>query len=94
MSKEQQSVETGLTTEAIVAAFEKLFSGEKRGVRKFARSGLRYVKLPDDAVLIEQNTKKRSEWADLALSGHSIAWAIRDGQFLARVIDGKVEMLR
>jgi hypothetical protein len=76
----------------ILVAFEKLFGGG-RGVRKFSRSGLRYVTLADDAVLVEQNPKKNSEWAELARSGHRVAWVLRDGEYLARVVDGEVVML-
>jgi len=81
-----------LSAGVILVAFEKLFGGG-RGVRRFARSGLRYVNLKDGAVLIEQNPKKRSEWAQLAQKGHSIAWVMRDGEYLARVVDGEVVML-
>ncbi|MFL6286178.1 MAG: hypothetical protein ACJ74Q_23815, partial [Pyrinomonadaceae bacterium] len=49
----------------ILVAFEKLFGGG-RGVRRFSRSGLRYVELAEGATLIEQNPKKTSEWAELA----------------------------
>lgn len=77
---------------AITVAFEKLFGGG-RGVRRYARSGLRYVNLSGGAVLVEQNPKKRSEWARLAQSGHRIAWVLRDGEYLARVVDGEVSML-
>jgi len=77
----------------ILVAFEKLFGGG-RGVKKYARSGLRYVPLPGSAVLIEQNPKKQSEWARLAREGHRIAWAMRDGAYLARVVDGEVVMLK
>lgn len=76
----------------ILVAFEKLFGGG-RGVRKFARSGLRYVTLPRDAVLVEQNPKKGSEWAELARNGHKVAWMMRDGEYLARVVDGEVVVL-
>ena len=82
-----------LTPGRILVAYEKLFGGG-RGVRKFARSGLRYVELPDDAVLVEQNPKKTSEWAKLSQSGHRIAWVMRDGAYLARVVDGEVTMLK
>ncbi|MFL6211429.1 MAG: hypothetical protein ACJ74W_21450 [Pyrinomonadaceae bacterium] len=82
-----------LTPGQILVAFAKLFSGG-RGVKKFARSGLRYVELPDDAVLIEQNPKKTSEWAKLAQRGHRIAWVMRDGAYLARVVDDEVTMLK
>jgi len=81
-----------LTAGRILVAFEKLFGGG-RGVRKFSRSGLRYVTLPEDAVLVEQNPKKQSEWAELANKGHRIAWVMRNGEYLARVVDGEVVML-
>jgi hypothetical protein len=93
MAKRKQEAGGGeLTSEPILAAFEKLFSGG-RGVRKFAHSGLRYVKLPGDAVLIEQNPEKGSEWGELTRTGHRVAWAMREGKYLARVVDGEVEML-
>jgi hypothetical protein len=81
-----------LSAGVILVAFEKLFGGG-RGVKKFARSGLRYVTLPGGALLIEQNPKKRSEWGELAQSGHRVAWAMREGEYLARVVDGEVVML-
>jgi len=83
---------TELTAGRILVAFEKLFGGG-RGVSRFARSGLRYVKLQGDAILVEQNPKKRSEWAALTREGHRIAWLMRDGEYLARVVDGEVVML-
>ena len=76
----------------ILVAFEKLFGGG-RGVRRFRNSGLRHVELPGGAVLVEQNPKKSSEWAELARRGHRVAWAIRDGRYLARVVDGEVTFL-
>ena len=92
--KEEKGAEAGgeLSAGRIQVAFEKLFGGG-RGVKKFQRSGLRYVSLPEGAVLIEQNPEKASEWADLARKGHRVAWAMRDGQYLARVVDGEVVML-
>lgn len=91
MSKEKESDE--LSAGVILVAFEKLFGGG-RGVRKFARSGLRHVPLSDNAVLVEQNPKKESEWAELARNGHQVAWVMRDGEYLARVVDGEVVMLQ
>jgi len=76
----------------ILVAFEKLFGGG-RGVRRFSRSGLRYVELPGGAILVEQNPKKSSEWAELARAGRRVAWAMRDGAYLARVVDGEVTFL-
>jgi hypothetical protein len=92
--EEQRSAtaDASLSAGAILVAFEKLFGGG-RGVAKFARSGLRYVKLEDGAILVEQNPKKKSEWAELANQGHRIAWVMRDGEYLARVIDGEVVKL-
>ncbi len=81
-----------LTPGRILVAFEKLFGGG-RGVRKFARSGLRYVKLAGGALLVEQNPEKKSEWAQLAAQGRRVAWVMRDGEYLARVVDGEVTML-
>ena len=81
-----------LSAGVIKVAFEKLFGGG-RGVKKYARSGLRYVELAGGAVLVEQNPKKKSEWAELAESGHRVAWVLRDGEYLARVVDGEVSML-
>ena len=77
----------------INVAFEKLFGGG-RGVEKLARSGLRFVNLGDGAVLIEQNPRKKSKWAELANEGHKVAWVLRDGKYLARVVDGEVLMLK
>ncbi len=76
----------------ILVAFEKLFGGG-RGVRRFQRSGLRYVELAEGAILIEQNPKKSSEWAALAEKGERVAWVMRDGEYLARVVNGEVTML-
>ena len=90
MPKEAES--NDLSPGVILVAFEKLFGGG-RGVRKFSRSGLRYVPLSAGAVLIEQNPKKQSEWAELARAGHRVAWVMRDGEYLARVLDGEVVML-
>ena len=78
-----------LSAGRILVAFEKLFGGG-RAVKRFARSGLRYVDLAGGAVLVEQNPKKQSEWAELAQNGHRVAWVLRDGEYLARVVDGEV----
>ena len=76
----------------ILVAFEKLFSGG-RGVRRFRNSGLRHVELPAGAVLVEQNPQKSSEWAELARKGRRVAWVMRDGRYLARVVEGEVTFL-
>ncbi len=81
-----------LNPKQILMAFEKLFGGG-RGVGRFSHSGLRYVKLPTGAVLVEQNPRKQSSWAEMARGGKRIAWVMRDGEYLARVVDGDVVML-
>jgi hypothetical protein len=90
--KESEEKNDELSAGRILVAFEKLFGGG-RGVKKFARSGVRYVNLSGGALLVEQNPKKRSEWAQLAAGGHRVAWVMRDGEYLARVVDGEVVML-
>lgn len=90
---EQETTEDEkLNAGQILVAFEKLFGGG-RGVKKFSRSGLRYVNLSEGAILVEQNPTKSSEWAKLAKEGHSVAWVMRDGEYLARVVDGEVVIL-
>ncbi|HEX7996972.1 MAG TPA: hypothetical protein VF528_01045 [Pyrinomonadaceae bacterium] len=92
-SKKRDATEVEeLSAGVILVAFEKLFGGG-RGVRRFQRSGLRYVTLPDDAILIEQNPLKSSKWAKLARDGRRIAWVMREGEYLARVVDGEVTKL-
>ncbi len=92
MTQRQQSAEEELSAGVILVAFEKLFGGG-RGVAKFPSSGLRYVKLPAGAILVEQNPKKRSEWALMAAKGRRVAWVLHDGEYLARVVDGEVVMM-
>lgn len=75
----------------ILEAFERLFADAK-GVKRYRRSGLRYVDLGGDAVLVEQNPKKTSEWAKAARDGRRVAWVLRDGEYLARVVDGEVSV--
>jgi hypothetical protein len=88
----EKAADDTLSAGRILVAFEKLFGGG-RGVSRFSRSNLRYTNLPGGAILVEQNPKKTSEWARLASQGHRIAWVMRDGEYLARVVDGEVVML-
>lgn len=89
---DRQGAEDLPTAGVVLVAFEKLFSGG-RGVRRFRQSGLRHVELPAGAVLVEQNPKKSTEWAELARAGRRVAWVMRDGRYLARVVDGEVTFL-
>lgn len=90
--RKAESDDKELTEESVRAASEQLFSDGK-GVRRYSHSGLRYMKLAGDAVLVEQNPQKETQWAKMARKGHMVAWAIRGDEYLARVIDGEVEML-
>jgi len=90
---EQQRATQLPSADEIVAAYEKLFGDDTRGVKQYKKSGVRYVDLPHDTVLLEQNPQKDSHWAKLAREGHRIAWLMRDGEYLARVVDGKVAIL-
>jgi hypothetical protein len=81
------------TEETVLATFEKLFKPGEPGVCRFKPSGVRYVNLSGGAILVEQNPNKRSQWALLARGGHQVAWVIRGSEYLARVVDGEVEML-
>jgi hypothetical protein len=89
----EESKKDAPSPETILAAFEKLFDPVGQGIRRYQASGLRYVNLTGGAVLVEQNPRKRSHWAVLANRGHRVAWVLRDGKYLARIIDGEVEML-
>jgi hypothetical protein len=88
----ENAADDELSAGRILVAFEKLFGGG-RGVSRFSRSNLRYTNLGDGAILVEQNPKKTSEWARLASEGHRVAWVMRDGEYLARIVDGEVVML-
>ena len=77
----------------IRAAFDELFGDTKGAVHRFSRSGLRYVKLSGGTTLIEQNPSKRSRWGQQARQGHRVAWLMKEGRYLARVIDGDVQFL-
>ena len=92
MSEEKKDEGAEFSVKALGVAFEKLFGGG-RGVRRFRQSGLRHLELPHDCVLVEQNPKKSSEWAELARAGRRVAWVMRDGRYLARVVDGEVTFL-
>jgi hypothetical protein len=90
----EKQVETPLpSADEILAAYERLFAQDKHGVKHYKKSGVHYVDLPHDTVLLEQNPNKDSHWAKQAREGHNIAWVMKDGAYLARVVDGKVEIL-
>ena len=75
----------------ILVAFEKLFGGG-RGVEK-NRPGLRYVNISSDTILIEQNPREKNEWGEMVQQGKRIAWVIREGNRIARIVDGTMTKL-
>jgi hypothetical protein len=89
----EKELETKLpSSEEILAAYQKLFGKDRSGVKQYKKSGMHYVELPQDIVLIEQNPEKDSHWAQQAREGQKIAWLMKDGEYLARVVDGKVDI--
>ncbi|MBX5477432.1 MAG: hypothetical protein IRZ19_00035 [Pyrinomonas methylaliphatogenes] len=93
MREELEEDGVKLATEEILRAYAKLFADE-RIVRRFKRSGVRYIELGAGLRLVEQNPNKESRWAALARQGHRIAWVMRDGEYLARIVDGSITILR
>jgi hypothetical protein len=87
-SQEESGASDVPDARVVLVAFEKLFAGG-RGVRRTSRTRLRFVELEGGAVLMEQNPSKRSEWGELARAGRRVAWVMRDGRYLARVVDGE-----
>jgi hypothetical protein len=89
----EKQFETKLpSSEEILAAYEKLF-GKDSSVHRFKVSGVRYIELPGNLKLIEQNRVKESHWAKMAREGHNIAWVMKDGDYLVRIVDGNVVVL-
>ena len=81
------------SSEEILAAYYKLFGQDKSGIKRYKKSGVHYVDLPHNLVLLEQNPDKESHWAKQAREGRKIAWVMKDGEYLARVVDGRVDIL-
>jgi len=51
------------SSEEILAAYYKLFGQDKSGIKRYKKSGVHYVDLPHNLVLLEQNPDKESHWA-------------------------------
>jgi hypothetical protein len=75
--------------------FDAIFEGKKNviideieyPINKFS-SGLKYVDIYGFRY-IEQNTRKKSEWAKKAREGHKIMWIIKGRRYIAQIMDGK-----
>jgi hypothetical protein len=90
---EQASAPQLPSADEILAANERLFGTERKNVHRFKTSGVHYIDLPGGLILVEQNPQKDSHWAEQARAGHQVAWVMRDGTYLARVVDRQVEFL-
>jgi hypothetical protein len=67
--------------------------GKDFRVRKTSRSKLREVDFECDGDKLrglEQNPDTRSNWAKLAREGKKVMQFLRDGKYVANVVDGKV----
>ena len=75
--------------------FKAIFEGKKSveiddikyAIKKFS-SGIKYVDIFGYR-FIEQNRRKKSEWAKKAREGHKIIWIIKGRRYLAQIMDGK-----
>ena len=66
---------------------------ERFPVRRTPKSGLRQVDFIFDGAEIrglEQNPETKSRWAQLARSGKKVMQFLREGRYIASVVDGKV----
>jgi hypothetical protein len=67
--------------------------GKKFRVQSTSRSKLREVDFECDGDKLrglEQNPTTRSNWAKLAREGKKVMQFLRDGKYVANVVDGKV----
>jgi|SRR5579872_2159295 len=67
-------------------------SGKKFKVQKTSRSKLREVDFECEGERLrglEQNQSTRSNWAKLAREGKKVMQFLRDGKYVANVVDGK-----
>jgi hypothetical protein len=66
-------------------------------VRRTAKRGLRQVDFRFDGKEIrglEQNPDTKSRWATMARSGSKVMQFLREGRYVANVVDGKVHFYR
>ena len=84
--------------QALVENAESIQLGPERyPVRRTPKKGLRQVDFVLDGSEIrglEQNPDTKSRWAQLARSGKRVMQFLREGRYLANVVDGKVHSYR
>lgn len=68
---------------------------ERYPVRRTAKRGLRQVDFVFDGNEIrglEQNPQTKSRWVQMARSGKKVMQFLREGRYVANVVDGKVNL--
>jgi len=79
--------------------YHAIFEGKKNveiddieyPIKKFS-SGIKYVDLFGYR-FIEQNRRKKSEWAKKAREGHKIMWIIKGRRYIAQITDNNYKDL-
>ena len=79
--------------------YNAIFEGKKNveiddveyTIKKFS-SGIKYVDLFGYR-FIEQNRRKKSEWAKKAREGHKIMWIIKGRRYIAQIMDNNYKDL-
>lgn len=68
--------------------------GKEYKVRSMAQGAVRGLDIGNYR-FITQNPNKGSRWAKMAQAGHQITWLIHQpsNKWIARIVDGKVELL-
>jgi hypothetical protein len=72
-----------------------LLESERYSVRVTPKSKLRQVDFVFDGTEmrgLEQNPNTKSRWAELARSGKKVMQFLRDGRYVANVVDGKAKL--
>ena len=82
--------------QALVENAEAVEVGAERyAVKRTAKSRLRQVDFMFEGNEIrglEQNSKTKSRWAQLARSGKKVMQFLSNGRYVANVVDGKVKL--
>lgn len=94
MSFEQALIE--IWRQALVENAKTVELGSERyPVRRTPKRGLRQVDFTfegNDIRGLEQNPQTKSRWAQMARSGGKVMQFLREGRYVANVVDGKVTL--
>lgn len=88
------------TRVTILYFYHKMFSGKPARYRGLViplkvRHGLKQFQVRS-LLFIEQNKKKATKWAKMAMKNHNIMWVISlpDNKYLYQVVDGRINTLK